>query len=64
MDKKVLTLDELADVLCVSKSYARRLAKVSGFPVIRFGLRIIVPAEALDQWLMDNVGKQIKAPQG
>lgn len=50
--KMVLTVEELARTLGISKPVAYELVRKKGFPAIRVSeRRIIVPVEALRKWL-------------
>ena len=50
--KLVLNVEELADVLGVSKPTAYELTRRSGFPAVRVSeRRIIIPVEGLCRWL-------------
>ena len=51
MEKLVLSITELADVLGISRSKAYELTNVSGFPTVRIGKRIVVPIAALNEWM-------------
>lgn len=45
--------------LGVSRPMAYRLTAQPGFPVIRAGKRLLIPRRAFEQWLADNVGKNV-----
>ena len=59
MEKKTLTTYEAAAVLGVSRPTLFKLIQTEGFPAIRIGRAIRVPAEALDRWMEDHVGKKV-----
>ena len=51
-DKLVLNVEELAEVLGVSRPVAYELTRKSGFPAIRISeRRIVIPVEGLRKWL-------------
>ncbi len=51
-NRLVLNVEELADVLGVSKPTAYELTRKSGFPAVRVSARrIVIPVEGLRQWL-------------
>ena len=60
MDKKnnleplVYTIDDLSNILKISKSMAYQVARNKDFPKIKLGKRILVPSERLKQWLLNN----------
>ncbi len=56
--EKVLTLEELQKTLKLGRNTTLKLVKQEGFPAIRVGKRIIVPAAELDKWLAKNVGQE------
>lgn len=52
-----LKLDQVAEVLGISRKVAYDLARQPGFPVVRIGeKRLIVPRELLRNWLQKNAG--------
>ena len=51
----VYSIDELADVLKISKSLAYQLARNRDFPKTKIGKRILIPAEELKKWLLRQV---------
>ena len=56
-EKLTLSVDELAQVLGISKPLAYDLIKRDGFPSVRISeRRIIVPIDALRSWLNANAG--------
>ncbi len=58
MDKLVLSVDELAKTLGVSRPLAYQIAKQDGFPAIRISdKRIVIPKEGLRKWLEDESNK-------
>ena len=56
----VLSVEELAQELGISKPIAYELARREGFPAIRISeRRIIIPVDALRSWLNANAGAEI-----
>jgi len=51
MERTVLTVDEVARLLGISKPKAYELTKETGFPVVRIGKRTIIPFEQFMRWL-------------
>lgn len=56
----VLTVDEVAKRLRVSRSFAFELAARREIPVLRVGRRLLVPAEAFEAWMRANT--ELRAP--
>lgn len=54
-----VNVEELAQVLKISKTRAYELVKMQGFPTLKLGKRILVPTEALVQWLNANLGRTL-----
>lgn len=55
MEKLVLSVEELAKTLGISKPKAYELTKQKDFPAIRIGAkRILIPVEGLKLWLENN----------
>lgn len=50
----VLTVKELANFLKISKSTAYELTYRRDFPKVKINKRIVVPVEALKEWLRQN----------
>lgn len=56
-EKLTLTVEEMATELGISRPVAYELVKRAGFPAIRISeRRIIIPVEALRNWLNKNAG--------
>lgn len=53
-DKMALTVEELAAALSISRSYAYKLIREPGFPVVYIGRRALIPRRALEKWLEDK----------
>ena len=50
----VYSIEDLTKVLKISKGMAYQLARSENFPIIRIGKRILVPAEGLKEWVLQN----------
>ena len=51
-DKMVINVNELAEVLGISKPRAYDLVHTEGFPVVKVSeRRLVVPVKALEAWL-------------
>ena len=53
-NKKVYEMDEVKEMLGISRTNAYKFAREKQFPVIKLGRRYLVPKTAFDQWLSDN----------
>lgn len=51
VDKMVLSIDETAYVLGVSKPMVYELTKLNDFPCFRIGKRLVVGKDALQRWV-------------
>jgi len=54
-----VNVEELAQVLKISKTKAYELVKMEGFPAVKLGKRILIPTEALVHWLNANIGRAL-----
>ncbi len=55
VDKTMLTVSELADYLRLSRSMAYELTRRAGFPCLRIGRKILVPADGLKAWVDEQI---------
>lgn len=55
MEQVVYTVQEVAALLRISKSYAYQLVKEKKLPIIDMGKRKLIPKDALEKWLQDNI---------
>jgi excisionase family DNA binding protein len=53
-ERPTLTVEEVAEVLGISRTLAYKAARAGELPVIKINSRLIVPTEALLRW-MDEV---------
>ncbi len=51
MEKLVYTIQEVADLLCISRSYAYQLVRDGTIPALVLGKKRVVPKEKFHQWL-------------
>ena len=51
--KKVLTVEEVAKALCISKNLAYRQVKSGIIPSVKVGDRYLIPVTAFEKWLAD-----------
>jgi excisionase family DNA binding protein len=56
-ERRVVTLDEAAVLLRISRGSAYQAAKTKEIPTIRIGRRLLVPAKALERMLDGNTVK-------
>ncbi len=57
IQRKTLTVKELAQVLGTSENKARQLTHSKGFPVLVLGHTRLTLISQLDAWLEDNIGE-------
>lgn len=55
VERKTLTVAEVADVLGISRSLTYRLIRAGKIPAISLGRRVVVPAVALETFLAEAV---------
>ena len=53
-NRLVYTVNEVAEMLGLSESYAYKLAKARRFPVLQLGRRIVIPKEKFELWLKES----------
>ena len=53
----VLTADQLAQALGISRAGAYQLMHSKGFPTIRIGKRMVVPKDKLLLWMEDKLSE-------
>jgi excisionase family DNA binding protein len=56
IERRVVTLNEAAQMLRISRGSAYEAAKRKEIPTIRIGRRLLVPAAALDRLLAGGTG--------
>ena len=57
MEKKVYTMDEVRQMLAISKTKVYEWARKGVFPVIKIGRKYFSPITAFDRWL-DSAGQE------
>ena len=50
-NKLVYSIQEVADLLGISKSYAYELARKGIFPVLELGTKRVIPKEKFNKWV-------------
>ena len=55
-----VSVKEMAQLLSIGDKNAYKLTTTPGFPVIHFGSKLLIPYEALQQWVRNNVGNTIE----
>lgn len=58
LEKRTLTVKELAKVLGIGETKARELCRSKGFPVLKVGNRYLIPITRFEEWLNNSVGKE------
>ena len=51
MEKHTLKVEEVKDILGISRASAYNLARSKDFPSIRVGKRLVIPKEAFFRWM-------------
>lgn len=54
MEKLTITVEEMANVVGVSRPKAYELIHKEGFPAVRIGRRIVIPIDGLKRWLEEQ----------
>ena len=55
METKLLTINEVAQVLRCSRQYMYRLIKDPTFPKVKIGRHYLVPEDELDRWIHEQI---------
>ncbi|MBQ3331069.1 MAG: helix-turn-helix domain-containing protein [Ruminococcus sp.] len=50
----MMSVQEVADVLGISKSSAYVLSKEKGFPTLKIGSRVVIPRDRFIEWIKIN----------
>ena len=58
-NRKVYTVEKVAEQLGIGRTSAYRLVKQKIFPVLVLGKRVVVPKEPFDTWLQKGNSKII-----
>ena len=59
MDKLTVTVEEMAEIVGVSRPTAYELIHKEGFPTVRIGRRIVIPLDSLKRWLEEQAGAAV-----
>jgi len=54
LEKLTITVEEMANVVGVSRPKAYELIHKEGFPAVRIGRRIVIPIDGLKRWLEEQ----------
>lgn len=54
MEKLTITVEEMANVVGVSRPKAYELIHKEGFPAVRIGRRVVIPIDGLKRWLEEQ----------
>ena len=58
MERTTMSVQELSAQMGISLPKAYELVKDPGFPTIRIGTRILIPAEGFRDWLRQKSGRE------
>lgn len=59
MEKLVYSIQEAAELLSISKSYAYELVRNGTIPALKLGKRYVIPKEKFNMWVNGNLnGKE------
>lgn len=58
-DTLCITVDEMGELLRLSRPTAYSLVHRDGFPVIRIGRRLLIVKSALEKWLENQVATTV-----
>ena len=59
MEKKLLTVNELAEYLSIGRNKTLDLMHTDGFPIVRIGRRILANKAMVDSWVDEQTEKII-----
>lgn len=54
MEKLVYSVQEVAELLGISKSYTYQLVKEKKLPILDLGKRKVIPKVYLEEWIQEN----------
>ena len=57
--QKLYSFSDLLDIFPFGKTKLRQLIKAGVLPVIKIGKQYITSDEAIQRWILDNIGKEI-----
>lgn len=55
---KVMTVKEFSQEYGINLKKCYEIVHIKGFPVVKFGKRIVIIRSKVDGWLEANIGKQ------
>lgn len=55
MEKHTLKVEEVGQLLGISRASAYNLARSEGFPSIRVGKRLVIPTGAFSKWMDEKL---------
>ena len=58
IERRTLSVKELAQVMGIGENKARQLCKSKGFPCIKVGNRTLIPITRFEEWLNNSVGQE------
>lgn len=58
MEKITYSIQEVADLLGISKSYAYELVRNGTIPALELGRKKIIPKESFHAWVNEKVNRQ------
>ena len=59
MEKMLLNVEEMAQVLGIGRSKAYELVHSAGFPMIRIGRTMRIPKAQLEIWIKNETGREV-----
>lgn len=60
MEKLVYSIQEAADLLGISKSYAYELVRKGTIPVLQLGRKRVIPKEKFNDWVNGKVEQKVE----
>lgn len=61
MEKMVYSIQEVADLLGISKSYAYELVRNGTIPVLQLGRKRVIPKEKFNDWVNGKVEQKVES---
>lgn len=58
-EKRFLSVKDVQNIFNLSRYQATELIKTEGFPAIRIGRTYRIDAKGLEEWIANNIGKDI-----
>lgn len=60
MDKKLLTVNDVAEILYCSAGCVYKMIKTTDLPKVKIGHKYLIPADELDRWIHRESTKGFK----